>query len=419
MSNKFQIPRGTMDYLPDYFKKWKAIEKIWRETVYDFGFNEIQTPMFEHTELFTRTAGETSDIVSKELYTFMDRGGRSLSLRPEGTSPVVRAYLENNMSNLPQPVKLFYLMPMFRYERPQAGRYRQHTQYGVEVIGSPSYYTDAEVINMAFSFYKKIGFEGLKIQINSLGDKESRQAYRNSLVEYFNRYASDFNEEYQNKLQKNPLRILDTKEESLKEIVEHAPKVIDFLSGKSQRHFDQLLNYLTKFGIPYNINNRLVRGLDYYNDTVFEVVSNKLGAQDAIAGGGRYDGLIEQIGGKATAAFGFGAGMERLLFALEKHEIDLTGEQKKKTYIVTAAETAKDAAIELINRLRDMGISCDIDPTFDTKVKRQIGRAVKLSADFVIIIGDEELDNHYFTVKDLHKETQQQLGFEALVESLR
>ncbi|TFF34578.1 histidine--tRNA ligase [Mucilaginibacter psychrotolerans] len=408
-----------MDYLPDYFKKWKAIEKIWRETVYDFGFNEIQTPMFEHTELFTRTAGETSDIVSKELYTFMDRGGRSLSLRPEGTSPVVRAYLENNMSNLPQPVKLFYLMPMFRYERPQAGRYRQHTQYGVEVIGSPSYYTDAEVINMAFSFYKKIGFEGLKIQINSLGDKESRQAYRNSLVEYFNRYASDFNEEYQNKLQKNPLRILDTKEESLKEIVEHAPKVIDFLSGKSQRHFDQLLNYLTKFGIPYNINNRLVRGLDYYNDTVFEVVSNKLGAQDAIAGGGRYDGLIEQIGGKATAAFGFGAGMERLLFALEKHEIDLTGEQKKKTYIVTAAETAKDAAIELINRLRDMGISCDIDPTFDTKVKRQIGRAVKLSADFVIIIGDEELDNHYFTVKDLHKETQQQLGFEALVESLR
>ncbi|MGB8194333.1 MAG: histidine--tRNA ligase [Chitinophagaceae bacterium] len=419
MKSKFQIPRGTMDYLPDYFKKWKAIETIWRKLTYTYGFSEIQTPIFEHTELFIRTAGETSDIVSKELYTFEDRGGRSLSLRPEGTSPVVRAYLESGMQALPQPVKLFYLMPMFRYERPQAGRLRQHTQYGVEAIGSASSFTDAEVINLIMSFYKKLGFQGLKIQLNSLGDNATRAAYRAKLIEYFDQYTGDFTEEYKMKLQKNPLRILDTKEPGMKEMVENAPKIIDFLSNESKTRFEELQAYLQEFDIPFAINHRLVRGLDYYNDTVFEVTSEKLGAQDAIAGGGRYDTLIDQFGGKDTPAFGFGGGMERLIFAMEKHEIQLPAPANLKAYVIAADDSAKQQAINILMRLRSQDISCDADPSFDTKLKRQLGRASKLAAEYAVIIGQDEMANNYFTLKNLFEETQVKLSLDELITRLK
>lgn len=419
MKLKYQVPRGTIDYLPAYFEKWKAIEKIWRKLTHVYGFKEIQTPMFEHTELFIRSAGETSDIVSKELYTFEDRGGRSLSLRPEGTSPVVRAYLENSMNNLPQPVKLFYLMPMFRYERPQAGRLRQHTQYGVEAIGSASCFTDAEVIHLAMSFYKELGFDGLKIQLNSLGDKETREKYKINLINYFNKYLGDFDEEYKLKLQKNPLRILDTKEENLKPIVENAPKITDFLSVNSRNHFETLQNYLNDYQIEFSLNTRLVRGLDYYNDTVFEVTSNKLGAQDAIAGGGRYDGLIEQFGGKSTPAFGFGAGMERLIFAMEKHSLNIQESSNVEVYLVAAESVAKQRTMDVLFELRKERISCDLDPFFDNKVGKQLSKAAKLGAKYAIIIGSEELLNDTLTLKNLETETQEKISLPEIIARLK
>jgi histidyl-tRNA synthetase len=399
----FQIPRGTQDILPGEAEKWQYIEKIARNICERYNYHEIRTPIFEHTELFLRGVGDTTDIVQKEMYTFEDKGGRSLTLRPEGTAPVVRSFVEHKMYGDPnQPVKLYYIGPMFRYERPQAGRFRQFVQFGVEALGSSDPAMDAEVIALAMELYQTLGLKQLKLVINSLGDVESRKAHRQALIDHFQGRIHELCEDCQMRLEKNPLRILDCKKDRDHELMATAPSILDYLNEESRQYFEKVKSYLTKLGIPFEIDARLVRGLDYYNHTTFEIMSDAegFGAITTLCGGGRYNGLVQEIGGPETPGIGFALSIERLLAALEAEGITLPVRTGIDCYVVAVGEKAQEESVLLVNQLRKAGIVADKDYQ-DRKVKAQLKAADRLNAKFVAILGDDELAKNVINIKEM------------------
>ncbi|MGB3260027.1 histidine--tRNA ligase [Paenisporosarcina sp.] len=415
------VPRGTKDLLPGETEKWQAVEELIRDTCRLFQYKEIRTPIFEHTELFTRSVGDTTDIVQKEMYTFTDRGDRSLTLRPEGTASVVRSFVENKLFGLPnQPVKLYYMGPMFRYERQQAGRYRQFVQFGIEAIGSKDPAIDAEVMALAMNVYKKAGLKKVKLVINSLGDTESRQAHRDALIAHFAPHIGDFCSDCQNRLEKNPLRILDCKVDRENPLMGTAPKLPDYLNEESAAYFEKVKHYLEILAIKYEVDSNLVRGLDYYNHTAFEIMSEGegFGAITTLAGGGRYNGLVEDLGGPDAPGIGFAMSIERLLLALEAEGQTFTNIDSLDVYVVAMGEAAKDKAVSFVSQLRQNGITAEMD-YLDRKVKAQMKSADRLNAKFSVVIGDNELETGKVSLKYLANGSQQELTFEEIVEQYK
>jgi histidyl-tRNA synthetase len=415
------IPRGTQDILPGQIEKWHAIEEQARKICGKYLYREIRTPIFEHTELFLKSVGETTDIVQKEMYSFSDRGDRSLTLRPEGTASVVRSYVENKMfGDAQQPVKLYYLGPMFRYERPQAGRYRQFVQFGVEALGSADPAIDAEVISLAMTLYKEMGLKKLKLVINSLGDKDSRISHREALVNHFKSRIGEFCSDCNNRLEKNPLRILDCKKDHDHELMKTAPSIVDYLNESSRLYFEKVQKYLTEMDIPFVIDPNLVRGLDYYNHTAFEIMSNAegFGAITTLCGGGRYNGLVEEMGGPETPGIGFGLSIERLLAALEAEKVELKLDESIDCYLVSLGEAAKDYTVKLLFDLRSNGFIAERD-YLDRKIKTQFKAADRLQAKFVAVLGDDELNNKVINLKDMASGEQREVKLDQFIETLQ
>ena len=400
--SKIQCVRGTYDLYGEAKRKAKKVVQIASKTVEKYGFEEIETPIFEFTEVFARNLGDTSDIVTKEMYCFEDRGGESLTLRPEGTAGVVRAFISEGMQqNL--PVKLYYTGPMFRYERPQKGRQRQFTQFGVEMLGVDSYLADVDAISMAYEFLENLGLaDSVMVEINSLGDTESRNAYREKLVAYFKAHFDELSEDSKARLERNPLRVLDSKEECDKRLVENAPLYADSLNETSKTFFENVLKGLDVLKIPYKVNNRLVRGLDYYCHTVFELTTDKLGAQGTVLAGGRYDGLVAQMGGSDVCGIGWACGVERLAMLL-----DGTVECKRPVAVIEVGDEVKDVALALAYRLRKNGFC--VEHAYSGNLKKRMMKANKANAYKALIIGSEEAQKGVVTLKDLDLGTQKEV----------
>ncbi|GEK29782.1 histidine--tRNA ligase [Kurthia zopfii] len=416
----FKVPRGTQDILPGESEKWQKIEGIMRHLCHVYRYPELRTPMFESTELFQRGVGDSTDIVQKEMYTFEDRGGRSLTLRPEGTASISRSYVEHKMYGYAdQPVKVSYLGPMFRYERSQKGRYRQFVQFGVEAIGSKDPAVDAEVIELAMRVYQEAGLKHLKLVINSLGDKEVRDAHRDALIAHFEPHIGEFCADCQKRLQQNPLRILDCKVDAANPLIEQAPQLTNYLNEESAAYFDQVKKYLDALGIDYVVDPNLVRGLDYYNHTAFEIMSTAegFGAITTLCGGGRYNGLVEEIGGPESPGIGFGMSIERLLLALEAEEVALNIENDLDLFIVAMDEDAKLKAVELTSSFRVKGIATEIDYA-GRKMKAQMKAADRLNAKYVIVLGGSELEEQAANVKNMETGDQEKVPFHDLVNYL-
>lgn len=416
-----KAPRGTNDILPNESKKWQYVENILKEICYAYNYSEIRTPLFEHTEVFERGVGDSTDIVQKEMYTFQDQGGRSISLRPEGTASVVRAFVENKMYGNPiQPVKLYYFMQMFRYERPQHGRLRQSNQFGVEVLGSANPQVDAEVIDLAMTSYKTLGLTSLKLFINSLGDKESRDAYRRALVEHFTPVQGELCSDCQRRLSDNPLRVLDCKEDQDHPAMDTAPSILDYLNEYSQNYFTDVKMYLEAMGIPYVVDEKLVRGLDYYNHTAFEIMSDAegFGAITSLLGGGRYNNLTEELGGPDVPGIGFGMGIERLLLAMETEGIDISIDNSTDIFIVTVGEEAEKRAVSLMHELRANGLQVDKDYE-GRKMKSQFKTADRLEATYVIILGDDELQKRVVHLRQMDTGEQTEVPIDNLVNTIK
>ncbi|MCM3179823.1 histidine--tRNA ligase [Cytobacillus horneckiae] len=413
-----RLPRGTQDILPGDVEKWQLIEKKARKICEKFQYHEIRTPIFEQTDLFLRSVGDTTDIVQKEMYTFDDRGGRSLTLRPEGTASTVRSFVEHKMFGYAnQPVKLYYMGPMFRYERPQAGRYRQFVQFGVEAIGSDDPAIDAEVIALAMSLYKEMGLKKLKLVVNSLGDKDSRQAHREALINHFQPRIGEFCSDCQNRLEKNPMRILDCKQDRDHELMKFAPSIIDYLNEESKVYFNKVQQYLTSLGIEFEVDSNLVRGLDYYNHTAFEIMSDAegFGAITTLCGGGRYNGLTEEIGGPEAPGIGFALSIERFIAALDAEKVELPLNNGIDCYIVSLGEDAKDYTVGLLNKLRQAGFSAERD-YLDRKIKAQFKAADRLQAKFVAILGDDELKANKINLKSMDSGEQKEMELASFIE---
>ncbi|MBU8730363.1 histidine--tRNA ligase [Cytobacillus oceanisediminis] len=413
-----RIPRGTQDILPGEVEKWQLIEKKARELCEKFQYREIRTPIFEHTELFLRSVGDTTDIVQKEMYTFEDRGGRSLTLRPEGTASAVRSFVEHKMyGDASQPVKLYYMGPMFRYERPQAGRFRQFVQFGVEAIGSADPAIDAEVIALAMSLYRSMGLQKLKLIVNSLGDKESRSAHREALVNHFKPRIGEFCQDCQNRLEKNPMRILDCKQDREHELMKSAPSIIDYLNDDSKTYFEKVQKYLKNLDIDFIVDPNLVRGLDYYNHTAFEIMSDSegFGAITTLCGGGRYNGLTEEIGGPEAPGIGFALSIERFIAALEAEKVDLPLNKDIDCYLVSLGEEAKDYTVGLLQKLRMAGYSAERD-YLDRKIKAQFKAADRSNAKFVAVLGEDELKANKINVKSMESGEQTELSLDSFIE---
>ncbi|MDZ5470859.1 histidine--tRNA ligase (plasmid) [Bacillus sp. 31A1R] len=415
------IPRGTQDILPGEVEKWQLIEKKARELCEKFQYKEIRTPIFEHTELFLRSVGDTTDIVQKEMYTFQDKGDRSLTLRPEGTASTVRSFVENKMFGYAdQPVKLFYMGPMFRYERPQAGRYRQFVQFGVEALGSADPAIDAEVIALAMSIYQSLGLKQLKLIVNSLGDKESRQAHKDALINHFKPRIEEFCSDCQNRLEKNPMRILDCKKDREHELMKSAPSILDFLNEDSKKYFDKVQKYLTDLDIKFEVDPNLVRGLDYYNHTAFEIMSESegFGAITTLCGGGRYNGLVEELGGPETPGIGFAFSVERFIAALGAEKIDLQMDEGIDCYLVSLGEEAKDYTVGLLHKLRREGFSAERD-YLDRKIKTQFKAADRLKAKYVAVLGEDELKANKINLKSMETGEQKEVPLDSFVEEFK
>ncbi|MDP8232145.1 MAG: histidine--tRNA ligase, partial [Candidatus Zophobacter franzmannii] len=362
MAVKYSIPRGTYDILPDKSYVWDYVKRIFRETATEFGYKEIVTPIFEKADLFERSVGDTSDIVQKEMYKFNDNKGRVFALRPEGTAPVVRSYVENSLHTSGGLQRLYYMGPMFRYDRPQKGRYRQFYQYGVEAIGSHHPYTDAEVIALQFTFLKRLGLKGIVLEINSLGNKASSDNYNKALADYYAPHKEEICGDCTARLEKNPRRLLDCKVPTCKEIAKNAPVMLDYLDDECKEHFEAVQSYLKAMDVEYTINPRIVRGLDYYTHTAFEFLNNKLGAQNAVGGGGRYDGLVEQIGGKESPGIGFAGGFERLILSLEEEEFFMGAAPKPEIFTAVLGDNALIKASALMQKLRAKKLCVEYDP---------------------------------------------------------
>lgn len=398
-----KAPRGTKDLLPGETEKWQYAEKILKEICDTYHYSEIRTPLFEHTEVFKRGVGDSTDIVQKEMYTFTDQGGRSITLRPEGTATVARAFVENKLYGNPvQPVKLYYFMQMFRYERPQHGRMRQLNQFGVEVLGSANPQVDAEVIDLAMLCYKKLGISSLKLVINSLGDKESRDDHRQALVEHFTPVKDELCSDCQRRLTDNPLRILDCKKDRDHPSMSTAPSILDYLNEFSRSYFEDVKQYLEMMDIPYTVDKNLVRGLDYYNHTAFEIMSEAdgFGAITTLLGGGRYNHLTQELGGPDVPGIGFGMGMERLMLAMEAEGVDIPVDRELDTFIITMGNDAENAAVAMMHKLRKNGIQVDKDYQ-GRKMKAQFKAADRLQAKYAIIIGEDELDKQVVHIREM------------------
>ena len=405
-------PRGTNDILPNEINKWHYLEEAIRKITSRYGYAEIRTPIFESTEVFSRSIGDTSDIVNKEMYTFMDRGENSITLRPEMTAALVRACIQNSLANRGELERLWYYGPFFRYERPQKGRFRQFHQFGAECLSSPNPESDAEVILLAHSLITDLGINEYTLNINSLGNSVTRDVYRENLVKYFSKYEGDLSDDSVRRLASNPLRILDSKDSKDIEIATEAPQIIDSLDSESRAHFDSVLNTLESINIKYNISSKLVRGLDYYSHTVFEFQSNALGSQDSFGGGGRYDGLFEQLGGKFTPAVGFALGVERLLLiidSLNKNNQD----NSIDFYIVTGEEEYINKAFEISNTLRNLGYKV-VSDIQRKSFKSQMKDANKYNAYNVIILAEREMSVGNFTLKNMESGEQQQLSIDKI-----
>lgn len=416
-----QIPRGTQDIRPGDVEKWQLIESKARELCNLYQYKEIRTPIFEHTELFLRSVGDTTDIVQKEMYTFLDRGGRSITLRPEGTASTVRAFVEHKMfGDANQPVKLYYMGPMFRYERPQAGRFRQFVQFGIEALGSADPAIDAEVISLAMSLYKSLGLKKLKLVINSLGDKESRSAHREALIQHFSPRIGEFCHDCQSRLDKNPMRILDCKKDRNHELMKSAPSIIDYLNEESKNYFDKVQKYLTALNIPYEVDPNLVRGLDYYNHTAFEIMSDAegFGSITTLCGGGRYNGLVEEIGGPETPGIGFALSIERFIAALDAENIELSTNPGIDCYIVSLGEEAKDYSVSLLQQLRAAGFSAERD-YLNRKIKAQMKAADRLHASYVAILGEDEIKANKINVKSMATGEQTELELNTFINQFK
>lgn len=399
------IPKGTKDVLPADSYKWQYVEDTAREVARVFNLKEIRTPVFEHTELFKRGVGETTDVVNKEMYTFEDKGGRSVTLKPEGTAGAARLFIENGLANSPLPVKTYYVTPAFRYERPQAGRLREFHQFGIEVFGSKSYETDAEVIFAASGFLDKLGVKS-QLQINSIGCKVCRAEYNRALKEYFAPNLSDMCETCRSRFDKNPLRMLDCKEEGCKKYTAGAPKITDYLCEECSAHFEGVKRLLSAQGLEYTVNPYIVRGLDYYSKTVFEFVSSAIGAQGTVCGGGRYDGLIEELGGPSVPAIGFAAGIERLLLLMENTGAPFPAEDKPLIYLGGMDEESRAAAFKIATQLRTKGIRAEIDH-MNRSLKAQFKYADKLGVKYVVAIGETELSSGEVKIKNMFDGTQE------------
>jgi len=411
----FQKPKGTQDLLPSVVEKWQFIESKARELGRRFRYSEIRTPIFEQTELFQRGVGETTDIVEKEMYTFMDKGNRSMTLRPEGTAGVVRAFVENKLYAEPEINKVYYIGPMFRYERAQAGRYRQLHQFGVEAFGSTDPALDAEVIALGYSFYKEVGMQGVTLELNSVGTPAVREAFRDRLLDFLNPIKDNLCEDCQTRMHKNPLRVLDCKVDQEK--FEDAPSILDSLDEECRAHFEAVQKYLQALGIPFRINHRLVRGLDYYTHTAFEYKAAGIGAIDTIGGGGRYNGLISQIGGPDLPGIGLGLGLERTLLVLEAQQAVLPVEDPLDVYVIAMSEGAEVAAVTLLGQLRENGLRADKDYQA-RKMKAQFKSADRFGARYAIILGDDELARGEAGLKNLASGEQETVSLEQILDEV-
>ena len=412
---KLQKPKGTQDILPVDSAKWQYVENVARETFKKYNYGEIRTPMFEHYEVISRSVGDTTDIVTKEMYDFHDKGDRHITLRPEGTAPVVRSYVENKLfaPEVQKPVKVYYIGSMFRYERPQAGRLREFHQLGVECFGSKNPATDVETIAMAYQLFNTLGIKDVTLHLNSLGNTESRLAYRQALIDYLTPMRESLSKDSQRRLEENPLRVLDSKEKEDKVAVENAPSILDYLDEESQTHFDEVRAMLDSLNIPYVIDTNMVRGLDYYNHTIFEFITTIDKSELTICAGGRYDSLVEYFGGPETAGFGFGLGLERLLLVLDKQGIKLPVEESLDVYIAVLGSGANGKALELVQSIRYQGFKAERD-YLGRKIKAQFKSADTFKAKTVITLGESEVESGVVKVKNNATREEVTVSFEEL-----
>lgn len=412
---KLQKPKGTQDILPVDSAKWQYVENVARETFKKYNYGEIRTPMFEHYEVISRSVGDTTDIVTKEMYDFHDKGDRHITLRPEGTAPVVRSYVENKLfaPEVQKPVKVYYIGSMFRYERPQAGRLREFHQLGVECFGSKNPATDVETIAMAYQLFNTLGIKDVTLHLNSLGNTESRLAYRQALIDYLTPMRESLSKDSQRRLDENPLRVLDSKEKEDKVAVENAPSILDYLDEESQAHFDEVRTMLDSLNIPYVIDTNMVRGLDYYNHTIFEFITTIDKSELTICAGGRYDSLVEYFGGPETAGFGFGLGLERLLLVLDKQGIELPVEESLDVYIAVLGSGANGKALELVQAIRYQGFKAERD-YLGRKIKAQFKSADTFKAKTVITLGESEVESGEVNVKNNTTREEVTVSFEEL-----
>ncbi|HOJ12528.1 MAG TPA: histidine--tRNA ligase [Clostridiales bacterium] len=413
-----KAPKGTRDILPEEVYKWHYLEKVISKICRNFGYKEIRIPVFEHTELFQRGVGDTTDIVQKEMYTFQDKGGRSITLRPEGTAGVVRSYIENGMASLAQPVKLYYNITAYRYENVQKGRYREFNQFGAEAFGAEGPSVDVEIISLVDLFFKKLGLKEIELNINSIGCPECRKEYNLRLKEYLQPLLVDLCPVCQERYDRNPLRILDCKEEKCKNLVKDAPALLDNLCSGCREHFEGLKAGLENLEIKYNIDKNIVRGLDYYTRTVFEFVSLNVGTQGTICGGGRYDGLVELCGGTPAPGIGFALGMERLLMEMDKQNVEIPMPDGVDIYFASLGERASRYASKLVFELRGAGINAESD-LMGRSLKSQMKYADKLGAAFTVVIGDDEIDSNKAILKNMKTGEQKDVSLDSILTRLK
>lgn len=414
-----KAPRGTKDITPKDAYKWNYVENKFREICSLFGYEEMRTPVFEHTELFKRSVGDTTDIVQKEMYSFTDKGGRDITLKPEGTAGVVRAFIENKLYADTQPTKLFYITPCFRYERPQAGRQRQFHQFGIEALGSDKPSLDAEVIALAVQFFTEVGLKDLAVSINSVGCPTCRAEYNARLKEYLDKKSDVLCETCLERKDKNPMRVIDCKNPTCKENLNDIPFMVDHICDDCKDHFEKLQTYLKEMDINFVVDKTIVRGLDYYKKTAFEIISNDIGSQSTVCGGGRYDGLVEQLGGpKGVSGIGFGLSAERLLLTMENNNIEIENPYATDIFIVTIGDEAKTKSFKLLKDLRTNHISAENDH-LDRSVKAQFKYSDKINAKFTIVIGDDELANDTATLKNMSTSEQTTIKLSEIVQELK
>lgn len=409
------IPKGTKDVLPYDSYKWQYAENRAREICRLCGFKEIRTPVFEHTELFTRSIGDDTDVVKKEMYTFLDKGNRSITLKPEGTAPVARSYVENSLEACSLPLKMFYITPVFRYENPQAGRLREHHQFGVEVYGGDTALLDYEVISLAHRFLSDMGVSGLVLNLNSIGCEKCRGRYNDALKDYLQSHIGEMCSSCRERFERNPLRILDCKVDGCKKIVENAPKILDYICDDCKNHLHELEKLLKAGNIEYKINPNIVRGLDYYTKTVFEFVTTALGSQGTVCGGGRYNHLVESVGGKPTPCVGFGLGLERLLMLLDAIGVKIEDNNRPDIFVVSQNPDCVEYCLNLVKTLRDSGIAAETEYT-GRSVKAQLRYADKLAARYVVVIGGSEVSSGQADIKNMTDGTSEHIELKDTVE---